>query len=90
MKTSGWAGHSATADVDDDDSDVAGYSAAAVVDVRRVANSTIELPRCEAAESQKSAHGVAEVGSSSYCSIVLCMYRWIGAEKFHNLFTLVV
>ena len=53
-ENSGWAGHSATADVDDD-SDVAGYSAAAIVDARRVASSIIELPRCEAAESQKSA-----------------------------------
>ena len=34
---------------------VAGYSAAAVVDARRVASSTIELLRCEAVESQKSA-----------------------------------
>ena len=51
---SGVAGHSATADVGEN-SDVAGYSVAAVVDERRVASSTIELPRCEAVESQKSA-----------------------------------
>ena len=51
---SGVAGHSATDDVDKN-SDVAGYSSAAVVDERRVARSTIELPRCEAVESQKSA-----------------------------------
>ena len=67
-KKSGVAGHSVTADVDEN-SDVAGNSAAAVVDERRVASSTIELTRCEAVESQK-------VGSSSRCSIVLCMYRW--------------
>ena len=46
-ENSGVAGHSAAADVDEN-SDVAGYSAAAVVDERRVASSTIELPRCEA------------------------------------------
>ena len=38
-----------------ENSDVAGYSAAAVVEERRVASSTIELPRCEAVESQTSA-----------------------------------
>ena len=40
-----------------ENSDVAGYSAAAVVGERErgVASSTIELPRCEAVESQKSA-----------------------------------
>ena len=38
-----------------ENSDVAGYSAAAVVDERRVASSTIELPKCEPVESQKSA-----------------------------------
>ena len=48
--------------------DVAGYSAVTVVDERRVARSTIELPRCEAVESQMS------VGSSSRCSTALCMY----------------
>ena len=31
------------------------YSAAAVVDERRVASATMDLPRCEAVESQKSA-----------------------------------
>ena len=34
--------------------------------------------------------GVAEVGSKSRCSVVLCMYRWKGAKKLHNLFTSVV
>ena len=53
-ENSGWADHSATADADEE-SDVAGYSAAAIVDERRVASSTIELPSCEAVESQKSA-----------------------------------
>ena len=52
-ENSGWAGHSATADVDEE-SDVAGYSAAATVDERRVASSTIELPSCEAVESHTS------------------------------------
>ena len=51
-ENSGVAGNSATSDVDEN-SDVAGYAAAAVVDVRRVASSTIELPRCETVESQK-------------------------------------
>ena len=37
-----------------ENSDVAGYTAA-VVDERRVARSTIELPRWEAVESRKSA-----------------------------------
>ena len=50
-ENSGVACHSATADVDEN-SDVAGYSAAAVVHERRVASSTIELPRCKAVESQ--------------------------------------
>ena len=50
-------------------STVASYSAAVIVDERRVASSTIGLPRCESVKSQKSAQG---------------------AEKFHNLFTLVV
>ena len=36
----------------DENSDVASYSAAAAVDERRVASSTIELPRCEALESR--------------------------------------
>ena len=54
-ENSGVARHSATADVDEN-SDVAGYSAAVVLDERRVATSTIELPRCEVVESQKSAH----------------------------------
>ena len=54
-------------------SDVAGYSAAAVVDERRVARSTIELPRCEAVESRKSAQ------------VVHVSLAW--AEKLHNLFT---
>ena len=53
-ENSGWAGHSATADADKE-SDVAGYSAAAIVDERRVASSTIGLPRCESVKSQKSA-----------------------------------
>ena len=53
MKNSGWAGHSATASADEE-SDVAGYSAAAIVDERRVASSIIVLPCCEAVESQKS------------------------------------
>ena len=52
-ETSGWAGHSATADADEE-SDVAGSSAAAIVDERRVASSTIELPNCEAVESHTS------------------------------------
>ena len=69
-ENSGVTSHSATADVDEN-SDVAGYSAAAVVDERRVASSIIELPKC----------GVAEVGSSSRCSIVLCMYRWKGQRS---------
>ena len=38
-----------------ENSAVAGYSGAAVVDDRRVASSTIELPRCEVVELQKSA-----------------------------------
>ena len=53
-ENSGWAGHSATAGADEE-SDVAGYSAAAIVDERRVASSTIGLPRCESVKSQKSA-----------------------------------
>ena len=44
-----------TALVTHENSDVAGYYAAAVVDERRVARSSIELPRCEAVESRKSA-----------------------------------
>ena len=52
-ENSGWAGHSATADADEE-SDVAGYSAAAIVDQRRVASSTIELPCYEAVESHTS------------------------------------
>ena len=52
-ENSGWAGHSATADADEE-SDVAGYSAAAIVDARRVASSTIGLPSCEAVESHTS------------------------------------
>ena len=38
-----------------ENSDVAGYFAAAVVDERRVTTSTIELAKCEAVELQKSA-----------------------------------
>ena len=53
-ENSGVAGDSATADVDEN-IDVASISAAAVVDARRVANSTIEVPWCEAVEYQKSA-----------------------------------
>ena len=53
-ENSGWAGHSATAGADEE-SDVAGCSAAAIVDERRVASSTIGLPRCESVKSQKSA-----------------------------------
>ena len=46
MKNSGRAGHSAAADADEE-SDVAGYSAAAIVDERRVGSSTIELTSWE-------------------------------------------
>ena len=53
-ENSGWASHSATADADKE-SDVAGHSAATIVDERRVASSTIGLPRCESVKSQKSA-----------------------------------
>ena len=42
-ENSGWAGHSATADADEE-SEVAGYSAAAIVDERRVASSTSNCP----------------------------------------------
>ena len=48
--------------------DVAGYSAVAVVDERRVASSTIELPRCDAAESQKSAQVPV---ATLYCACVV-------------------
>ena len=51
-----------------ENSDVAGYSAAAVVDARRVASSTIELRRCEAVESQKSAQAPA---APLYCAFVV-------------------
>ena len=63
-------------------SDVAGYSAAAVVDERRVASSTIELPRCAAVESLKSAQvpvaplycacivGGRKRSSNNYCNNV--------------------
>ena len=37
-----------------EDSDVASYSASAIVNERRVASSTIELPSCEAVESHTS------------------------------------
>ena len=52
-ENSGWAGHPATAGAEEE-SDVAGYSAAAIVDERRVASSTIELPCYEAVESHAS------------------------------------
>ena len=52
-ENSGWAGHSATADADEE-SDVAGSSAAAIVDERRVASSTVELLCYEAVESHTS------------------------------------
>ena len=42
-ENSDWAGHSATADVVGD-SDVAGYSAAAVVNERRVARQNLVCP----------------------------------------------
>ena len=61
-ENSGWAGHSATADADEE-SDVAGYSATAIVDERRVASLTIELPSCEAVESLTS----TQVPSASLC-----------------------
>ena len=78
---SGWAGHSATADADEE-SDVAGYSAAAIVDERRVASSTIELPSCELWSRTRRLkfllfHFVVHVSLE-------------GAEKLHNLFTFVV
>ena len=66
-ENSGVAGRSATADVDEN-SDVPGYSAAAVVDERRVASSTIDLPRCEAVESQKSAQ---VPDAPLYCTFVV-------------------
>ena len=51
-----------------ENSDVAGFSAAAVVDERRVARSTIELPSCEAVESRKSAQvAVAPL----YCACII-------------------
>ena len=76
-ENSGWAGHSAIADADEE-SDVAGYSAAAIVDERRVASSTIELPCYEAVES----HTSTQVPLVPLCRACI--------EKFHNLFTLVV
>ena len=51
-----------------ENSGVAGYSAAAVVEARRVASSTIELPRCEAVESQKSAQ---VPDAPLYCAFVV-------------------
>ena len=63
-------------------SDVAGYSAAAVVDERRVASSTVELPRCEAGESQK----LPQV-PLLHCIVHVSLE---GAEKLHNLLTSVV
>ena len=65
-----------------ENSDVGGYSAAAVVDERRVARSTIELPRCGIVESQKSAQVPVP---PLYCACVVER-----AEKLHNLFTSVV
>ena len=95
-KNSGWAGHSATADADEE-SDVAGYSAAAIVDERRVASSIIELPCCEAVESQKSTQvpfvplcracivGKGQRSSTTFspwwCSVGLCTNADRVAEK---------
>ena len=57
-------------------SDVAGHSAAAVVDERRAASLTIELPRC--------AH------PSSFLLHCVVHVLLEGAEKLHNLFISVV
>ena len=78
---------SATADADEE-SDVAGYSAAAFVDERRVASSTIELPSCELVESHTSTQvlfvplcracivGMGQRSSTTFspwwCSVGLC------------------
>ena len=77
-ENSAWAGHSATADVDED-SDVAGYSAAAVVDERRVASSTIELYRCEAVES----HTSTQVPFASLCRACIVGRGREAPQPFH-------
>ena len=52
-ENSGWAGFSPAVDTDED-SDVAGYSATAIVNERRVASSKFGLPRCESVKSYTS------------------------------------
>ena len=77
-ENSGWAGHSATADVDED-SDVAGYSAAAIEDEKRAASSTIELPSCEAVES----HTSTQVPFASLCRACIVGRGREAPQPFH-------
>ena len=62
-------------------SDVAGHSAAAVVDERRATSSTIDLSRCETVESHTSKFLLL------HCVVHVLLE---GAEKLHNLLTSVV
>ena len=66
-------------DVTHEDSDVAGYSAAAFVDERRVASSTIELPSCEAVES----HTSSQVPFASLCRACIVGRSREAPQPFH-------
>ena len=94
-----WAGYSAAADTDEE-SDVVGHPATAIVNERRVASSKFGLPRCESVKSHTSTQVLfaplchaciagrdREVPQPSHLGATVSVSGTTPMESLENLFT---